>query len=206
MMSWKDIWHNFAIPFVILFLFALFLLNWKSIGWLFNYRAVKRVAEVATQKPKPVIQKPVYQYVDQEDQILIPTLKIQAPVIIPQTPNAEKIHQLLDQGVVYYPGSSLPGEAGKVIILGHSAPPDWPNIKYDRVFSNIPKLRKGDEVKLIFRQHLYPYRVIEKHIFTKPEEEAFFAQKTSQKLLVLSTCYPPGRDLKRYLVVAALEE
>ena len=205
-MSLKAILHNFAIPFIILFLLALFFLNWKSIGWVFNYRAVKRVAEVTTQKPKPIIQKPVYQYVEQEDQILIPALNIQAPIVIPQTHDAKKIHQDLDRGVVYYPGSSLPGEVGKVIILGHSAPPDWPNIRYDRVFSNIMKLQKGNEIKLIFRQHLYPYQVIEKHIFTKSEEETFFAQKTNQKLLILSTCYPPGKDLKRFLVVAELEK
>ena len=206
MMNWKNILRNFAIPFVLLFLLSLFVLNWKSIGWVFNFRAVKRITEVATQKSKPVIEKPVYQYVDEKDQISIPALKILAPVIVPETNDPQKIHQLLDQGVIYYPGSPLPSQVGKVVILGHSAPPGWPDIKYDRVFSDIMKLNNDDEVKLTFRQHLYPYRVIEKHVFTKSEEEAFLAQKTNQKLLILSTCYPPGKDAKRYLVVSRLEK
>ena len=205
-MPFKEILRNFTIPFILLFLLGLFLLNWKTIGWVFNFRAVKRVAEVATQKPKPVIQKPIYQYVDQKDQISIPSIKVQAPIVVPNTQDITKIHQALDRGVVYYHGSSLPGEVGKVIILGHSAPPGWPDIKYDRVFSHIMDLKNGDQIELTFRQHLYPYRVIEKHIFTKPEEEKFLAETTNQKLLILSTCYPPGKDLKRFLVVAELEK
>ena len=116
------------------------------------------------------------------------------------------LHQSLDQGVIYYPGSSLPEEEGKVIILGHSAPSGWPNINYDRVFSKIINLQNGDKIELTFKHHLYPYRVIDKHIFTKSEEEEFLAQGTQQKLLVLSTCYPPGKDLKRFVIIALLEE
>jgi len=181
-------------------------LNWNNIGWLFNFRALKRVSQDIIEQSSPAEDKPLYQYVENEDQVDIPVLNLQAPIIVLETKDSNLLHQALDRGVVLYPGSALPGEKGIMVLLGHSAPSGWPDINYDRVFSEIIKLEKEDKININFHHYRYPYRVIDKHIFSLAQEEEFFAQNTSRNLLVLSTCYPPGKDLQRFIIVAELEK
>lgn len=206
-MSFKKIIYNFGLPFFLIFSLSLIALNWANIGWLFNFRALKRVSQEAiTSSTTPVVNQPSYQYVADENQIEIPILDLKAPIVSSETKDPDFIHQILDQGVVLYPGSSLPGEKGMVVILGHSAPSGWPDINYDRVFSKIINLEVENKINIYFHHYLYPYQVIDKHIFSKAQEEEFLAQNTSQSLLILSTCYPPGKDLQRFVIVAELEK
>ena len=206
-MSRKEIIRNFGLPFLFLFLFSLLLLNWEEIGWVFNFRALKRTGEeIVGQLPPFSKKEPQYEYIEGGNQIEIPRLGLQAPIISLAEKDKESLEEALDRGVIHYPGSALPGEKGIVVLMGHSAPPGWPNIKYDRVFSEIVNLEEGDKIGISFNHFLYPYQVIEKHIFSREEEEEFLAQERDQKWLVLSTCYPPGKDLQRLVVVAILEE
>jgi len=206
-MSGKEIIRNFGLPFLLLFLLSLFLLNWEAIGWVFNFRALKRTGEeIVTQFPTFSKQEPSYKYVEGENKIEIPNLGLQAPIVSLVEKDKESLEQALDQGVVHYPGSALPGERGIVVLMGHSAPFGWPNIKYDRVFSKIIDLEEGDKIMISFNHFLYPYQVIEKHIFSREEEEEFLAQERDQKWLALSTCYPPGKDFQRLVVITILEE
>ena len=204
-MTFKQIIRNFGLPFLLIFGLSLIALNWNNIGWLFNFRALKRVSQDIIEQSSPAEDKPLYQYVENEDQVDIPVLNLQAPIIVLETKDSNLLHQALDRGVVLYPGSALPGEKGIMVLLGHSAPSGWPDINYDRVFSEIIKLEKEDKININFHHYRYPYRVIDKHIFSLAQEEEFFAQNTSRNLLVLSTCYPPGKDLQRFIIVAELE-
>lgn len=206
-MSGKETIRNFGLPFLFLFLFGFFLLNWEEIGWVFNFRALKRTGEeIVGQLPPFSKGEPQYEYIEGDNQIEIPRLELQAPIISLVEKDKESLEEALDRGVIHYPGSALPGEEGIVILMGHSAPPGWPDIKYDRVFSEIIGLEEGDKIMVSFNHFLYPYQVIEKHIFSQEEEENFLAQEKGQKWLVLSTCYPPGKNLQRLVVVAILEE
>jgi sortase (surface protein transpeptidase) len=60
---------------------------------------------------------------------------------------------------VLFPDSALPGQIGQTIILGHSAPQNWPKRKYDWVFSRLNELEKEDDVIFNFNQKEYIYRV-----------------------------------------------
>jgi len=104
--------------------------------------------------------------------------------------------------VVLFPGSALPGQKGQTIIEGHSAPPGWPKIKYDWVFSRLNELEKGDEVILNFNHKKLNYYVTQKIFLNSGEEIAPKDLTNSENMLILISCWPPGKDIKRIAVMA----
>jgi len=98
----------------------------------------------------------------------------------------------------------LPGSVGQTIILGHSAPSGWPKIKYDWVFTHLVDLEKGDEIFVYFNNRKYVYEVKEKLFFEKGEEVQESSLTNSENMLVLISCWPPGKDIRRIGVSAEL--
>ena len=132
-----------------------------------------------------------------EYQLAIPKLKIdQARVII----GGEN----LNEGLVHYPDTALPGELGSPVIFGHSILPQFydPN-NYLAIFSLLPKLENGDEIFLNYDNIVYTYQVIEKQeVF--PDDLWVLRQKYDSKNLKLITCVPPGLKTRRLVVTAKL--
>jgi LPXTG-site transpeptidase (sortase) family protein len=133
----------------------------------------------------------------------IPKIGISAPLVFVENADEEDLYKALDSGVVYFPGSVLPGQTGQTIFLGHSAPAGWPKIKYDWVFSEINELTKGDEILIYFNYQKYSYSVTRK-IFLDKGEEIPSGLTNSNNMLVLISCWPPGKDLRRIAVEAEL--
>jgi LPXTG-site transpeptidase (sortase) family protein len=115
--------------------------------------------------------------------------------------NESQVKLALNKGVVLYPQSTLPGESGQTIILGHSAPANWPKIKYDWIFSRISDLEENDEIFLYFNQRKFSYYVKQK-IFLEKGEELPGGLTGFKNTLILISCWPPGKDLRRIAVVA----
>ncbi|MFA6376851.1 MAG: sortase, partial [Candidatus Paceibacterota bacterium] len=113
-----------------------------------------------------------------------------------------KLKKLLDSGAVIYPTSAGLGIAGQTILLGHSAPAGWPEIKHDTIFSRIVDLVAGDKIIAVYDDKTYNYEVLQSQIIPKGGDIPSIASGSS---LVLVTCWPPGRDLKRLIVEAKLE-
>jgi LPXTG-site transpeptidase (sortase) family protein len=91
---------------------------------------------------------------------------------------------------------------GQTIVLGHSAPPNWPNIKHDTIFSRIAELSFGSKIVAVYSDKTYTYSVVENRIIDKGGNIPKLAR--ADNVLVLVTCWPPGRDLKRMVVQADL--
>lgn len=198
------------------FLFALFLIivNWSIISPLFFYFDWRFVeAKVSGFLPDmSLIESKFFVSFKEEPKqafLSIPRIEISAPIIFAAAGRGrekEEIEKLLAKGVVHFSGSALPGEKGKTVILGHSAPAGWPKINYDWVFSDLDKLSKGDEVVVSYNDSSYAYSVVEKNIFSPKQAEQFFGLSSSEKpLLILSTCWPPGKDFKRLIVLTELD-
>jgi LPXTG-site transpeptidase (sortase) family protein len=134
--------------------------------------------------------------------ITIPKINITAPIITAQTDNADVIHGLLDSGVVLYPGSTPFGLTGQTVLLGHSAPTGWPKIKYDWVFSKISELKEGDMVVITYNYETRYYTVVSSRVVTP--QEGVPESTVSGNSLMLVTCWPPGKDLKRFTVEATI--
>ncbi|MHA1482999.1 MAG: sortase, partial [Candidatus Heimdallarchaeaceae archaeon] len=144
-----------------------------------------------------------FDYSEKENSIEIPKIGVLAPLNFVE--DAEKVHETLDIGVVHFPDSVLPGQKGQTIILGHSAPANWPDIKYDNVFSLINELEKGDQVFVYFDNKEYVYSV-ETKVFLEIGQDIPQNDLTkSDNMLVLVSCWPPGKNIKRIAVTAYLK-
>lgn len=192
--------------FVFLFLVILIVVNWNRLSpvlYYFDWRVIG--AKIASLLPQTSFNLYDY-YFGRQAQLKIPGLDVAAPIIFARESDRGELEKLLKRGVVHYPGSGLPGKPGKMVILGHSAPPRWPKINYDWVFSGLNKLEEGDKVTVDYQGWRYVYRVADQFIFSPEEEEQFLAtDRTEKSVLVLSTCWPPGKDYKRLVLMANLE-
>ncbi len=119
--------------------------------------------------------------------------------------NEKEVYKNLDRGVVLFPSSVLPGEEGQTIILGHSAPSGWPKINYVWVFSRLNELGEGDEVILHFNHQKIRYYVTQKTFLNRGEEIAQAGLTNTENMLVLISCWPPGKDFERIALRAVLK-
>jgi LPXTG-site transpeptidase (sortase) family protein len=222
-MEIKKLWKVFIILFLVIFL----IFNWNEVSWIFNYRAVSGLlSDFFKGSDKEIVSDKEIQKIDQydyyegeedksssspfvatwvkEDSLEIPKIGVSAPLVFTETAEQEEIKKSLDVGVVHFPDSVLPGQAGQTIILGHSAPPNWPDIKYDDVFSRLNELEKGDEIFIYFEHQKFNYSVTNKFFLERGEEVPEYLTN-SDNMLVLISCWPPGKDIRRIAVEATIK-
>jgi LPXTG-site transpeptidase (sortase) family protein len=194
-------------PFVFLFLVNFLIINWNNVSWAFNYKVVSGIASNFLDKifnnKAELGHEEGSDYFDKENSIEIPKIGISAPLIIAEDQNEKNLDDELDKGVALFPTSALPDQAGRIIILGHSAPPNWPKIKYDWIFSRLNELEKGDEINLYFNHQKYTYYVSKKTFLQKGGEIPNNIASSENTLLLVS-CWPPGKNLKRIIVESTL--
>ncbi len=204
----KTFWF-FCICFVSLFMVF-------NIASLFRFLAAKVNAFFSTPNqtfisPAPEVSawqdqttsSPVFPFTEKSNSLEVPQIGVLAPVVIGETTDIERLTNALDRGVVLYPGFATPGNGGKLIILGHSAPLGWPKIKYETVFSKLGDLQAGSEVVFNFNNRQYRYLVTRK-IFLDRGGEIPENNRKDVQYLYLVTCWPPGRNLRRLAVEAVL--
>lgn len=143
-------------------------------------------------------------YTDKQNTLEIPKISISVPIVFATSTDPNVLHGQLDSGVVYYPGSVYPGQAGQIIILGHSAPPGWPTIKHDWVFTDLDKLSSGDTILIDLNNKQYTYIVKQKTIIKRGEEVPTDNSSANSNVLTLISCWPPGKDYQRIAVEADL--
>jgi LPXTG-site transpeptidase (sortase) family protein len=212
--------------YIFLFMVIFVAINWDSLSWMFNYREVTglvydffnpyqdsdllvsantlRVTAPPLTATNSVQTKVNYPYSAKENSIEIPSLNLVTPLVIGQSTDIPTLEKDLDKGAVYYPGSVLPGQIGQILVLGHSAPPGWPHIKHDWVFSDIDKLNIGDMVTLYFNHTQYTYRIVKKDIVPRGQEVGADTLNGKNNILTLVSCWPPGKDYKRIAISAEL--
>jgi LPXTG-site transpeptidase (sortase) family protein len=193
-------------PFILLFLINFLIINWNNVSWVFNYRiisgATSKFLEVLANEKHFVNELNQTNYSQKENSLEIPKIGVTAPLIIIEGSN-KNFDKELDRGVVLFPDSVLPGEIGQTIILGHSAPSNWPKVNYDGVFSNIADLEEKDEIILYFNHQRYTYSVNQR-IFLEKGEEIPNDIGTSENTLLLISCWPPGKNIQRIVIKSKL--
>ena len=205
-MEIKKLWKAFAF----LFLLMLLIFNWSDISWIFNYRVVSSLFSDAFNKEEVVLNdssnivvlKDQGEYYDRENSVEIPKIGVLASLVFSESAEQSDMQKALDTGVVLYPDSALPGDSGQTIILGHSAPVGWPKIKYDWVFSRLNELAEGDEIIVYFNNRKYTYIVNRKVFLERGEEISQDGLTNNENMVVLISCWPPGKDLRRIAVEA----
>ena len=112
----------------------------------------------------------------------------------------------LDEHLIHYSGTALPGQYGNPVIFGHSVLPVFYNPQnYMTIFSKIPSLEKGDEIFVKYDGVEYKY-LVESYHEIEPSQVEVLEQRYDRQTLTLITCVPPGTYLRRGVVMAVLSK
>lgn len=190
-------------PFILIFIASFIIINWSDISWFFNYHFWQNAYRSIGEEEETKLIEGNYQKEMHSDSIEIPKLGIKAPLIIGQSQDKDILEKNLLKGAVYFPSSALPGQDGQTVILGHSAPSNWPKTNYDWIFSNISQLESGDKIIVYYNNQKYTYNVEERMILEKGEDAPKLLTNNINMLLLIS-CWPPGQDSQRIAVRAEL--
>lgn len=145
-----------------------------------------------------------------ENRIIIPRLGLNVPLVTPSynsllSENWEgletDIQDALQMGVVHYPGTARPGQAGNFFVTGHSSYYPWAPGKYKTVFARLHDLEVGDEYWVYYGGDRYRYIVREKKE-VKPSNVNVLDQPVGRRFATLMTCTPVGTTLRRLIVTA----
>lgn len=107
----------------------------------------------------------------------------------------------LKQGVAAAAGLAHPGQIGTTYLFAHSTDGPWNFARYNAVFYLLDRVENGDRVEVMYKNKLYKYQVVSKQILAASDTR-YLVPQTSQEILVLQTCYPPGTSWKRLVVEA----
>jgi len=103
----------------------------------------------------------------------------------------------LKLGAGYYQQSSLPGERGNCIILGHR----------ETFFNNLGELEINDEITIETSDKDFTYRVIDTVIVDWNDKQIFKHTDNNKSQIILITCYPIKQTTsvdKKFLVIGEL--
>ena len=133
--------------------------------------------------------------------IEIPKINLSTIITNPTTTVIAALDKELLKGAVRYPTSAKLGEAGNVVLFGHSSYlPVVGNQAY-KAFNNIKKLVEGDTIVVYSSSTVYTYRVrtVEKKVAT----DDGIPLSTTDRVLTLTTCNSFGNPKENRFVVTA---
>jgi LPXTG-site transpeptidase (sortase) family protein len=136
--------------------------------------------------------------------IEIPAINLTTPITNPTTTVIAALDQELKKGAVRYPTSAKLGEAGNMVLFGHSSYlPVVVNPAY-KAFNGIQKLAVGDAISVSSRDTVYTYAV--RSVTKESTNDAGIPLAVAGHVLTLSTCDSFGAKTDRFVVVADFVE
>ncbi|MEK7561761.1 MAG: class D sortase [Patescibacteria group bacterium] len=134
-------------------------------------------------------------------EIIIPKINVQIPVVYDE-PSIEEaaVQKALENGVVRYGDTALPGENGNVAIVGHSSGNIFNKGKYKFAFVLLNRLEIGDTFYLQKDGKRYTYQVYKREI-VDPSNVSVLGPAEKPATATLITCDPPGTSTNRLVVV-----
>lgn len=150
----------------------------------------------------PIIVDTASAIVGAEPKVIIPKINVEIPVDYTQTSTDEKaIEAALDKGIVHYPTTVRPGQAGNAAFFGHSSNNIFNPGKYKFAFVLLHKLVEGDTFYLTSDGKSYAYQVISRRVVEPTEVSVLGSVANETATATLITCDPPGTSLHRLVVV-----
>ncbi len=133
--------------------------------------------------------------------IIISRLGIRAPLVMASGTTQKQLNESLNQGVIIYPGSALPGQNGELVLSGHSSIFPWVKTQYGQVFTLLDKLQAGDTVSVIYNHRQYDYQITGQEVLNPNQVKI---AESATPALKMTTCWPIGTSAKRLVVYGAL--
>ena len=150
----------------------------------------------------PIIIDPTTVAVGSTPEIIIPKINVQIPLDYTQTSTDEAaIEAALNNGVVHYPTTVLPGQRGNTAFFGHSSNNIFNPGKYKFAFVLLHELVPDDMFYLTRDGKVYAYKVTSKQVVEPTEVSVLNDIPGKTATATLITCDPPGTSLHRLVVV-----
>ncbi len=206
-------------PHLVLRSILVFLVAFTIAYGLFNYRflieyARFKLSEVQYAAYEPdkgsVVHLPVSEYrkpkpLPQEAEIIVDRIRLRAPIVFGVANDETTIFNSLEKGVVNYPETVKPGEAGLSLLLGHSSAYPWYRGNYGSVFALLGQLKKDDIVYIRYKDgRTFTYKIYDSVIFSPFDNDHSYLQTNSESNLVLLSCWPVSTNYKRIAIKAML--
>lgn len=136
--------------------------------------------------------------------IEIPDIQLSVTIANPTTTNVAALDEELLHGAVRYPTSAKLGEAGNVIVFGHSSYLPVVNNKAFKAFNDIQKLKVGQKIVVKGETRTYVYTV--ETVTQANAGKDGIPLTVSGSVLTLATCDSFGTSSDRFIVTARLVE
>lgn len=133
-------------------------------------------------------------------EVVIPKINVEIPVIYGSDTDEVSIQKSLQEGVVHYTNTAVPGTNGNVAIVGHSSNNILNKGKYKFAFVLLNRMDIGDTFYLQKDGVRYTYEIYDKKI-VKPTEVGVLGPQDLPATATLITCDPPGSSANRLVVV-----
>ncbi len=138
-------------------------------------------------------------------QITLDKIHVQAPLIWSVSTLEAALQEDLKKGVVRYPQTGIPGQAGNMVATGHSSNYIWVSGTYNYIFKDLNNLQAGDEIVVTALQANgkmleYKYAVTTKEVVS-PDDQRIF-EDTPKQSLTIATCWPLNTNWKRLMLKA----
>lgn len=184
--------------FVVLFLISYFGLNSKSYYDKAKYSYDTGIKKQSYEGKVPAVaKKEENEVVNLPDSIIIPKIGVNAPII--WQINFDDINSRLNEGVIHFAGTALPGQTGDIALTGHSSAYPWQKTSFGQVFALLDNLTPGDQIYIIYQKKKYLYTASDKKIVSENDIEILNGQNSR---LILITCWPVGTSLHRLVIFA----
>ncbi len=189
----------FSLLITIPIIISLYIISPLIIGEIQNYSLKNKKGQITTTRSK-------FSYIlspkDEEIELVIPKIAVHTKVLVNVDPTKEKeYNQILNDKAAHALGSNLPGQKGLIYLFGHSTNSIFNVDFFNPVFYNIKDLEVEDLITLLYQGKVYNYQINEKKI-VEADDLSDLKAETNEEKLILQTCWPPGTDWKRLLLIA----
>jgi LPXTG-site transpeptidase (sortase) family protein len=139
--------------------------------------------------------------ISDDPRIIIPKINVDVPVVYDvRTREESAIQDALERGVVHYAGTSVPGQAGNNVIVGHSSNNFLNSGKFKFAFVLLDRLELNDTFILHYEGVRFVYKVTNKQVVEPTDFSLTLPTATPTTTLI--TCTPPGTSWKRLIIQA----
>lgn len=133
-------------------------------------------------------------------EVIIPKINVELPTIYGTSVNENDIENSLQDGVIHYPSTSVPGQQGNVAVFGHSSNNIFSAGNYKFAFVLLHTLVPGDIFYLTYNNKVYTYKVYDMKVVAPSQTWVLNPVAGHTATATLITCDPPGTSRNRLVV------
>jgi sortase A len=148
----------------------------------------------------PIIVNPGGATPSKQDEVIIPKINVEIPLVFEESSDAAAFEAALDHGVTHYPTTAKPGEKGNASFFGHSSNNIFNPGKFKFAFVLLNELVPGDTFYINYKGVSYAYQVYDKKIVEPSQVDILNPVPDKVATAMLVTCDPPGTSLHRLAV------